>query len=234
MCIGRFDHDAVRDAIDDADHQAATLFALSNSTRILFSETVVLTEGKTEQTLLPDLFQHETECSLEEDKLGLLSLGSSGDLPKALAVLTAMGIPTKAVVDLDFAFRPAVKNAMIAKDNAAVQGCKTVLIRLRDEGKIDLAEDGFPKKFGEVNSAKAFEFMAAETDAREHIDAIHDHFLDQGIWVWTDGTIETHLGLAAKTAAAHSTFLSSFQNKEFRDALPNYANVQSMLAWLRQ
>lgn len=226
--------DAVRDAIDGADHQAATLFALSNSTRILFSEKVVLAEGKTEQTLLPDLFQHEAECSLEEDKLGLVALGSSSDVPKALPVLAAMGIPTKAVVDLDFAFRPAIQHEMITEENAAIQGCRAILARLQGEDKIDLAEDGYPKKSGEVTAAKAFEIMAAEADAQEHIDTIHDHFLQQGVWVWTDGTIETHLGLGAKTAVAHSTFLSSFPVEEFRNALPNYANVQEMLEWLRQ
>ena len=233
ICFPRM-ADAVREAIAGAAHQSATLFALSNSTRLLFSEKVVLAEGKTEQTLLPDLFQYEADCSLEEYKLGLVSLGSSSDVPKALPVLAAMGIPTKAVVDLDFAFRPAIQHELIADDHAAVLGCKAVLTRLKNEGKIDLAEDGFPKKFGEVTAAKAYEIMAAEVDAREHIDAIHAHFKGQGVWVWTDGTIEKHLGLEGKTASVHSTFLSSFPDMEFRRALPNYENVQLMLAWLRE
>ena len=226
--------DAVYEAIAEADHQSATLFTLSNSTRVLFAEKVVLAEGKTEQTLLPDLFQNEAGCSLEEEKLGLVSLGSSSDVPKALPVLVAMGIPTKAVVDLDFAFRPAIQHGLIAEDNAAVRGCKLVLSRLRDEGKIDLADDGFPQKSGEVTAAKAFELMAAEADARRHIDAIHYHFMQQSIWVWTDGTIESHLGLKAKTASAHSNFLTSIADEEFRNNLPNYGHVQSMLNWLRQ
>ena len=226
--------DAVHDAIAGAEHQSATLFALSNSTQLLFSEKVVLAEGKTEQTLLPELFQHEAGCSLEEDKLGLVSLGSSSDVPKALPVLAAMGIPTKAVVDLDFAFRPAIQHGLITDTNPAVQGCIAVLTRLQGEGRIDLAEDGFPKKFGDVSAAKAYEIMAAEADARGHIDAIHEHFKAQGIWVWTDGTIETHLGLEGKTASVHSSFLSSYPTEAFRDGLPNYGNVQAMLAWLRQ
>lgn len=48
--------DAVEQAINDAEHQSETLFALSNSTKVLFSEKVVLAEGKTERTLLPYLF----------------------------------------------------------------------------------------------------------------------------------------------------------------------------------
>ncbi|GAA6178585.1 hypothetical protein NBRC116594_00230 [Shimia sp. NS0008-38b] len=226
--------DAVRDVLEEADHQAATLFALSNSTRILFSEKVVLAEGKTEQTLLPDLFQHEVECSMEEDKLGLVSLGSSSDVPKALPVLAAMGIPTKAIVDLDFAFRPAIHHELIAGDNEAVLGCKAILGRLQHEGKIGLAEDGFPRKFGAVTAANAYEIMAKEPDVDVFIDAIHEHFKEQGIWVWKDGTIETHLGLQGKTASVHSNFLSSFSSENFRNDLPNYANVQLMLNWLRE
>ncbi|AUH63070.1 ATP-dependent nuclease [Paracoccus zhejiangensis] len=226
--------DAVQNAIADADHQSATLFALSNSTRLLFAEKVVLAEGKTEQTLLPDLFQSEAECSLEEDRLGLVSLGSSSDVPKALPVLSAMGIPTKAVVDLDFAFRPAIQHELIANDNVAVLGCRAILARLQGEGKIDLAEDGFPKKHGEVTAARAYEIMAAEPDAREHVAAVHEYLKQLGIWVWTDGTIETHLGLEGKTPSVHSTFLSKFLSDGFREALPNYASVQQMLQWLRQ
>lgn len=231
ICFPRI-ADAVNVAIAEAEHQAATLFALSNSTKVLFSEKIVLAEGKTEQTLLPDLFQHEAGRSLEEEKIGLVSLGGSSDVPKALPVLAAMGIPTKAIVDLDFAFRPAIQHGLIADDNSAVQGCRSILARLHGEGKIELAEDGFPKKRDDISAARAFELMAAEEDAREHTQRIHEHFLQQGVWVWTDGTIERHLGLEGKTSSVHSTFLSSFQNQGFRNNLPNYENVQNMLAWL--
>ena len=169
--------DAVKDHIEEADHQASTLFALSNATRILFSEKVILAEGKTEQTLLPEMFQHEAGRSMEENRLGLVTLGSSSDVPKALPVLRAMGIPTKAIVDLDFAFRPAIQHKLIASDNAAILGCKSVLEQLKERGAIDLAEDGFPKKFGAISAARAYEIMAAEQEACQFIDAIHQHFL---------------------------------------------------------
>lgn len=225
--------DAVRTAIDDAAHQSEALFALSNSTKVLFSEKVVLAEGKTEQTLLPDIFAREVGCSLEEDKLGLVTIGGSGDVPKAATVLSAMGIPTKAVVDLDFAFRPAIQSGLIAADNAAIVACKAILERLRDEGKISIAEDGFPKKQGELSAAKSFEIMAQEADAKPHIDAIHNHLVEAGIWCWKLGTVESHLGLTAKTPAAHLAFLNSFGEAAFREALPGYDDVQGMIAWLR-
>ena len=225
--------DAVKQALADAVHQSEVLFALSNSTKVLFSEKVVLAEGKTEQTLLPDLFHHEAGCSLEEDRFGLVALGSSSDVPSALAVLAAMGIPTKAVVDLDFAFRPAVQHGLIPHDNAAVLGCKAVLARLQQEQKIALDQEGLPQKMGQVSAAMAFALMAGEQDAHAHIEALHAHFLALGIWVWKKGTIETHLGLTAKTPAAHLAFLTGYPNEQFRQGLPAYGDVQAMMAWLR-
>ena len=225
--------DAVRQALDDAVHQSEALFALSNSTKVLFSEKVVLAEGKTEQTLLPDLFHHEAGVSLDEDKLGLVALGGSGDVPNALAVLAAMGIPTKAVVDLDFAFRPAIQHGLIAPDHAAIVGCKAILTRLQQEGKIALDQDGLPLKMGQVSAAMAFGLMAGEQDALPHIEAIHAHFLPSGVWVWRKGTIEAHLGLTGKTAAAHLAFLNEFPGEQFRQGLPGYDDVQAMMAWLR-
>ena len=225
--------DAVQRALADALHQSETLFALSNSSKVLFSERVVLAEGKTEQTLLPDMFQHEAGCSLDEDKLGLVSLGGSTNVPNALTVLTAMCIPTKAIVDLDFAFRPAIQNGLIAHDDAAIVGCKAILSRLEQERKIALAQDGLPQQMGQVSAAMAFALLAGEQDARPHIEALHAHFLAHGIWVWKKGTIETHLGLTAKTPAAHLAFLNDYSNEQFRERLPAYGDVQAMMAWLR-
>ena len=41
----------------DAQHQLTLMFSLSNSSNILFSEKVILAEGKTENKLLPYLMK---------------------------------------------------------------------------------------------------------------------------------------------------------------------------------
>ncbi len=99
--------DAVVDAIAVADHQSETLFTLTNSAKVLFSEKIVIAEGKTERAILPDVFKHAIGITMDEDKLGLVALGGSGNIPNAMKVLAAMGIPAKAIVDLDFAFKVA-------------------------------------------------------------------------------------------------------------------------------
>jgi hypothetical protein len=227
--------DAVKTAIEGAAHQSEVLFSLANSSKVLFSERVVLAEGKTEQCLIPDIFFHEFGCSLEEeDKLGLVSVGGANNIPNALSVLTAMGIPTKAVVDLDFAFGPALQQKLIEVNNPAVEGCISICRRMSDEGRIEIGNGGLPTRSQQLTAGQAFELLAQETDAVDHIRAIHQHLLGKGIWVWKLGTIETCLGLSAKTPAAHLRFLGQYPDPEFRAGLPHLEEFRAMLRWLRQ
>lgn len=154
-------------------------------------------------------------------------------MPNALAVLNAMCIPAKAVVDLDFAFRPALQHRLIPQDDAGIAGCKAILRRLEQEGRITVDQEGLPRGNGRVNAAEAFAMMAGEDDAQPHIEAIHAHFLRRDIWVWKKGTIEAHLGLTAKTPAAHMNFVNKLYREQFRQGLPAYGEVQAMVGWLR-
>ena len=71
---------------------------------------MLLVEGPTEKTLLPDTIKAITGETLSGLKMGLLRLDGSGGTAKCLEILKAMDIRGKAVVDLDFAFRQAVRS----------------------------------------------------------------------------------------------------------------------------
>lgn len=226
--------DAVVQAVAEADHQSETLFALTNSAKVLFSENVVLAEGKTEKAILPDLFQHAIGATMDEDRLGLVALGGSSNMRNAMRVLAAMGIPTKAIVDLDFAFKIAPGTDLIEVDHADLVACKAILKRLSDAGQITIDGTGLPTNGNAVSAAQAYELMIAEPDAGPHVSAIHTHLLAKGIWCWTKGTIESHLGLQGKTPAVHMAFLRDLSDQAFRDGLPDYNSAVQMMAWLRQ
>lgn len=49
--------DAINEVIADAPSQTQTLFELSNSSQILFSNKVIIAEGRTEQRLLPEIYK---------------------------------------------------------------------------------------------------------------------------------------------------------------------------------
>lgn len=226
--------DAVLDAITDAAHQAETLFTLTNASKILFSENVVLAEGKTERAILPDIFVQEFGSTMDEEKLGLVTLGGSGNIPNAMKVLAAMGIPSKAIVDLDFAFKVAPSAGLIPAAHPAIIACKAVFSRLSNAGQLTIDASGLPTNANGVTSPEAFEIMCRDAEAAEHIDAIQAHLNALGVWCWTKGTIETHLGLANKNAATHMNFLNNIADENFRTGLPDYESAKAMMQWLRQ
>ncbi|MBL4768412.1 MAG: AAA family ATPase [Rhodobacteraceae bacterium] len=225
--------DAVLDAIAGADHQSETLFTLTNSSKVLFCEKVILAEGKTERALLPEIYSFEHEATMDENKLGLVELGGADNVPNAMTVLRTMGIPTKAVVDLDFAFRGAVIHGLIEADHDSLEECKLIFHRLANAGQIVLDDNtSLPQNGNGVTAAAAFELLAAEADAQGHIDAIHNHLLENNVWCWKNGTIETHLGLESKKSAAHHAFLNQYQSEDYRDGLPDYPGVRALMDWL--
>lgn len=223
--------DAVANAIADGVHQSEVLFSLSNSSKFLFSEKVLLAEGKTEHVLLPEIFALENGATFEERKAALIALQGTGDFPNAMRVLRAMGIPVRAVVDLDFAFKVAPGVGLIPTTHDGIVGCKAMLATMEEAGQITLGHDGLPRGGNGVSAATAYAMMAERADAAEHIQAIHTALLENDIWCWTKGAIENHLNLSSKSAAAHCAFLDQFGNADFRESLANYGYVRDMVLW---
>ncbi|HEI9870275.1 TPA: AAA family ATPase [Morganella morganii] len=224
--------DAVAEAIDDALHQSEALFALSNSSKILFSERVVITEGKTERTILPAIFHNSFGTTPGEDKIGFVDIGGTPNIPDTIKVLRSMGVPCKAIVDLDFAFRIAPLKGLLAPDHADLIACKAILEELRNGGHIGLDADGLPTRHNGMPAAAAFERLAQEENAIDCIARLHEELKAMGIWLWTKGAIEAHLGIA-KTNAAHITFMTSLSNEEYKAGLPDYQSVSRAMDWLR-
>ncbi|WP_186128964.1 ATP-dependent nuclease [Burkholderia gladioli] len=224
--------DVVMEAIDGADHQSETLFALSNSSKILFSERVVITEGKTERTILPAAFHDAFGVTPDEDKIGLVDIGGTPNIPDTMKVLRAMGVPCKAIVDLDFAFRIAPIKGLLDPAHADLAACKVILIELRDGGHIGLDSDGLPTKHNGVSAAAAFELLARQANAVPCIARLHDELKAAGVWIWTKGAIEAHLGIA-KTGGAQRAFMAGLADPGYRVAIPDYQTVCDAMAWLR-
>ncbi|MBS4010736.1 MAG: AAA family ATPase [Roseovarius sp.] len=224
--------DAVNDAIHEADHQSEALFALSNSSKILFSERVGITEGKTERTILPVIFHEEFGLTPDEDKIGLVDIGGTPNIPDTMKVLNAMGVPCKAIVDLDFAFRIAPIKALLDPAHADLASCKAVLAQLRDDGQVGLDAEGLPTRHNGAPAAAAFELLATHDIAMPCIARLHEELKALGLWLWTRGAIEAHLGIA-KTSAAQIAFMTNFANDGYRAAIPDYQSVRDAMAWLR-
>jgi len=224
--------DVVAEVIEGAAHQSEVLFALSNSSKILFSDRVGIIEGKTERTVLPVIFQHAFGVTPDEDRVGLVDIGGASSIPSAMKVLGAMGVPCKAIVDLDFAFRVASKFGLLDSVRVDVASCKAIMAELSGDGKIGLDAEGLPRSHNGVSAQAAFELFAKHDAAKPFVERVHQILREQGIWMWTRGSIEAHLGIA-KTVAAQSFLVQNISDPAFRDSMPDYATVIEALNWLR-
>jgi energy-coupling factor transporter ATP-binding protein EcfA2 len=224
--------DAIQTLVPDSTHQMEQLFSLSHSTQILFSERIALTEGKTELRLLPYIFENISGKTLGQEKLALVAQSGVRDTRKSLEILNAMDLPAKAIVDLDYAFTGAVTDGFVQSTDPDINAIKVILRRLEQQSKITLHGNGLPQK-GIVKAAKAFEILANEQDAQIHIENLHNRLKLQGIWIWTKGALEAHIGTESKNELAWAQFKTSVDENSLEATCPEPQTLIELVGWLR-
>lgn len=223
---------AVEGAFQDAPSQARMIFSLTNSSQVLFSDRVLLAEGKTEELLLPRLFEAVRNRTLPLERTALVCTGSVDDIPKCLRIFAALDLPSKAVVDLDFAFRGAVRAEYIAADDEDLIACKAVLARLSPLQGFALDDAGLPKKGGPVPPSEAFALMACDVEAAPRVGRLHDKLLGRQVWLWQKGSIENHLGIEGKNENAWADFSSELATKGYEAVVADADGIKAMFEWV--
>jgi putative ATP-dependent endonuclease of OLD family len=222
---------AAQSAITDYPSQAQMLLSLSNSSRILFADRVILTEGKTEQRLIPSLFAKSQGKTLGLARVALVSQGGVDNTGKSMAILSALDLPCKAVVDLDYAFRGAIRDGFLEKNDKDVASCKDVFKEIALTDGCNLDAKGLPAKGGALTAPEAFAKLGVHENAIPCIESLHTKLLNKKIWVWKLGCMDNHLGLDSKAESAWAEFLRDFDVKGF-GSLPDDEGVVSFLKWL--
>lgn len=77
-------------------------FTLSNSSYLLFSEEVLLVEGKTETNVLYALYKKINGHELNPSKICIVAVDGKGSLFKMSQIINAIGIKTRILADCDF------------------------------------------------------------------------------------------------------------------------------------
>lgn len=221
----------VEQLVDNPTHQLEQLFSLTNSSQILFADKVVLTEGKTELRLLPSIFRLVAGKTMGQSSLAIVAMSGVSDTRKSMEVLSALGLPACAIVDLDFAFRQATKHGFLQSDDSDIAACKGVLARMRDAGLVSL--DGtLPCKGVQGPASKAFELLAADDDAKPHISALIQKLRNQNLWLWSAGAIEPHLGIFEKSEHAWLTFQLRLESEPLEDCCSDADGIRSLVEWM--
>lgn len=218
------------------------LFCLDNSSQILFSEHIILAEGKTERLVLPKIYAEEKSKTLGADKVALVSLDGSGLTLKAMAILKYMGLRCKAVVDLDWPFNENNLSVKLNPELAAASKiltdrCKPIMIRLRDAGKINIGDNGLPSKKGPVSNVKAedgWAIFSCDTEGAVISKEMHELCKQHEIWIWPSGSIEKHLELTGKKGEAAVAFACRLDKEGCAACIPSTSTVYEMLNWVTQ
>jgi len=228
---------AVVSALSEAESQSRTLFELGNLAEIYFSELVVLCEGKTDRRLLPIAYEQLYGQSPDLDNITFLSLGSCSDIPKALPVLSAMGIKSCAIADLDFAFTEARKgsNALLDKDGSDLNQAKAILQRIQSTHDFPLGDNGLPTKDKKTGwqAADSWALMAAETDGKLLANSAADGLKTHKIWIWAQGCIEHVTGATDKGEDAiirQETELQKMTTEQIETQMPAF---KECFEWIR-
>ena len=226
--------DAINEVVADAPSQTQTLFELSNSSQILFSNKVVVAEGRTEQRLLPEIYHLIHDTTLSADKTALVSPGGTGNTSKCMKILAAMEIPAKAVVDLDYAFRGAVSSNLLPNDDEDIVVCRGLFADMAQNHDFHLAEDGFPRKGGEINSPAAFVLLANQPGAKDHIENLHQKLKKHNIWLWKNGAIEEYLGIEGKKEKVWAAYKVRLHQDGCEATLNDFEGTKALIDWIKE
>lgn len=236
--LGTFKRTTLKSAIptieQQAPHQLTLMYSLSNSSNILFSEKVILAEGKTENKLLPSIIEKVTGRTILYHKTALVKLDGSGNTRKSIQVLTTMDLPTKAIVDLDFALKQGITEGYLVVGDTDIAACMNEVSNIATANNIAIGTDGWPTKNGaSVSAADAFAILAQSQNVSQNINNICVKMRAQNIWVWKKGTIENHLNLTGKTEAIWATFTNTLETSTLQIMLPNdFTEIENCVNWL--
>ncbi len=239
--VGTHKRNSLRTAISKVaasyPSQLAILFSLSNSSNILFAEKVILAEGKTENRLLPKIIQKITGQTLGLHKTALVPLDGSGNIAKTIEVLSAMAIPTKAIVDLDYALREGERHGFLTVGDNDVKIIKDHLATIAPTHSICL-NDGWPTSTKNGSSMPAFEafvLLASEAVILSNFVSLKTKMKKAGIYIWTKGAIENHLGGVQKNEMGWADFNEKLETDELKVILPSdHTEICDLINWLLQ
>lgn len=220
---------------NQAPHQLTLLYSLSNSSNILFSEKIIIAEGKTENKLIPVLIENITNRTILHHKTALVKLDGSGNTKKTMQVLSTMDLPTKAIVDLDYAMTKGISEGFLEQNDPDITACKNELANIALASNITIGGDGWPTKNPNVTAAEAFAILAQNPNVIQNIQNICLKLQAHKIWVWKKGTIENHLNLQGKNEAIWAKFCSDLEASNLQAFLPNdYQEIENCINWLLQ
>lgn len=224
----------IKQDIVDMPSQAEVIFSLSNKVNILFSERVLLVEGRTEYRVMPKIFEIVKSKTMSAKGIALVPQDGVDNTINSIKILNDMGLKASAIADLDFAFRGAVKNGLIEADNENLLSLKRIMTSIATIKGFLLDESGLPKKGNGFSASDGYSFLGSEPSAFQDIQSIKENLKTKGIWIWDKGCIEDHLGVSGKNETVWASIISKLESKPFDEAVKDYEGFINLINWINE
>ncbi|WP_110669928.1 ATP-dependent nuclease [Salinicola halophilus] len=224
---------AAHEVVNKPEHLQEIIYSLSQATQIFFSETVLVVEGKTEQRIIPLLYQSLNSKALAVNHIGVADLSGKELFPKAHRILSSMDIPFKFVADLDFAFKLAHENDFLDSSDSDYQALLAILKSLEVQQLIALDDKGHPKtKKSPCSAEEAYHLLATQPEAHQHVRNIHQKLLEHEIWVWPLGSIENHIGNDSKDELGLVRYMDQLRSHGVEAICPDPEGTRRFVTWI--
>ena len=224
---------AVEITINQNAVQADILFELSSASEILFSDKIIIAEGKTERAVLPTLYSVHHGNTLSIDRFGLVTMSGSGNCIRACPIFDALDLPYKLIIDLDAVFKALPGSKYLDSNDNRITCAQNIFNAMKKNNELTLGNDGWPCGGVICTAAEAFEKFASNPNAQQLIDSLHKELLAQNIWFWKSGAIKVPLGLTSNKADAYTKFVMQLEQNGTLDNLPGKQEIIEMLDWLK-
>ena len=230
---GPYVHEGMREALKgchgDKGIQNEVLFRLEACNEVFFSDSILLVEGKSERVILPRIFHRRKGRGLWAYRIGLVSMdGCSALLPMRKA-LNAMGLPSRAIVDLDYLFNYGLEHEYLRADDPHLTSVKNAVRELAQAAGVSVNVHGLPPR--DRREAIWCEIYK-NPDARADIGELCEKMRGSGVWVWPTGTFEAPMGLSGKTSAMHLRLLRTLERDGFDRAVVDPALIDQCIEFI--
>ncbi|EFL6573678.1 ATP-dependent nuclease [Escherichia coli] len=212
--------------------QLHSAFTLSNSSYLLFSEEVLLVEGKTETNVLYALYKKINGRELNPSKICIVAVDGKGSLFKMSQIINAIGIKTRILADCDF-----LSNILLTehKDLLSTEcdNLLTALIESINSGELSLNTKVTTFESFKSISSKDFIKICNHEKTQKHIHEIHQKLKDNGIYIWKSGDIEAVYGFGKKQTEWDSLLdCLCDESKDVRAVIKKYDEMEDFIKWI--
>jgi predicted ATP-dependent endonuclease of OLD family len=222
----------IEELYKESSPQLHSAFSLSNSSYFLFSEEVLLVEGKTETNVLYALYKKIKGTELNPTKTCIVAVDGKGSLLKMANVINSIGIKTRILADCDFlsillttthtdSLKSECDDLLTAIDQSINNGSLTLNTPITS---IDSLKG---------SSSKDFIKLCNHDEILQHIHNIHQKLKNEGVYIWRLGDIEQVYGFGKKQTEWDSLLeCLSDDSLDVRNTIKNYNEMEDFIKWI--